>query len=643
MPQTFYVENDEEIISVIGRLRRSPSQENFFVFPKRALVLQSIINLRLFGREAEKLGKKVVIVTQDEAGKVMAEKAGLAAEHYSDDPARQTKHLELTPSEEPKVVKRGGNESAMRFEDIGSNDFFAVPNAPAVLAAPLQPTTPVPPTGQVGQTLRIRNATPEKQTSLNSKRFSESGDVSRVAPISRPLPPQAAPSFSPPVQNFGRPAAEPDTREALQAGREERLKSFLSAGTAQSVPTKEPAVVPRVSAPSVTKSPATTVIKAKGIFLFFGVVSVLSLLGVAVFLFMPKAEVHVIPYRAVQTVDLQFEGRTDADMKSDSTVLPVRILEKEQTVRFSREATGTAPGIAQKARGTITITNAFSTDPQPLVATTRFESPEGKVYRLVEGVTVPGMKSQPGTVEASVVADQTGIDYNIAATTFTIPGFKGSPKYDKFTGRSGKPMSGGSDGSGSKDQKTIAKSDLDQATTEALKNAKEGYLTQIAPELLPGEKVLEESIEIVPLKDALLPLAGTVASSFEYENAFRVRGFVFSEESIKQKILSREEEKVGGVPFRPVSVILSYGESLPDYEKQSVRLKTEAMVTSESVIDRERLLTAILGKDETGIDEALHSFPEINKLSIVFRPRWLTSTVPSAASRVVIMVDPGEE
>ena len=58
MPQTFYIENDEEIISVIGRLRRSSDGENYFIFPKRSLVLQSIINLKLLQREAEKLGKQ---------------------------------------------------------------------------------------------------------------------------------------------------------------------------------------------------------------------------------------------------------------------------------------------------------------------------------------------------------------------------------------------------------------------------------------------------------------------------------------------------------------------------------------------------------------------------------------------------------
>src|SRR3990167_1250626 len=105
MPQTFYIESDEEIISVIGRLRKSSAEENVFVFPKRALVLQSIINLRLFQREAEKLGKKIIIVSQDEVGKMLAEKAGIETESYSEDFSKKAAHLELTAQEENAPVQ----------------------------------------------------------------------------------------------------------------------------------------------------------------------------------------------------------------------------------------------------------------------------------------------------------------------------------------------------------------------------------------------------------------------------------------------------------------------------------------------------------------------------------------------------------
>jgi hypothetical protein len=174
MQQTFYIESDEEIISVIGRLRKSGSEKNFFVFPKRALVLQSIINLRLFQREAQKLGKKVIIVTQDEAGRALAEKAGMETEHYSDDFSRDRAHVELAapmpavPAPAPAPAAEGTERIAPRADMIGSSDFYASTQPPVRAEAPQAAMNEA-----IGQRLRVRNASPERHPSLNSVRYAE--------------------------------------------------------------------------------------------------------------------------------------------------------------------------------------------------------------------------------------------------------------------------------------------------------------------------------------------------------------------------------------------------------------------------------------------------------------------------------------
>lgn len=150
-------------------------------------------------------------------------------------------------------------------------------------------------------------------------------------------------------------------------------------------------------------------------------------------------------------------------------------------------------------------------------------------------------------------------------------------------------------------------------------------------------------MDIFSLEDATLPLSGTAAQSFQYKNTFKVRSFVFSEEILKQRILSRGQTVIGGTIFRPVSVQLTYGEAVPDFEAKTVRLKTHASVTSESVIDRDKFLKAIMGKDEEGINATLSAFPEIKKLEIVFKPQWFTSSVPNAEGRVTLLVEPGQE
>lgn len=636
MPQTFYIENDEEIISVIGRLRHSSLEENYFIFPKRSLVLQSIINLKLLQREAEKLGKQVIVVTQDEAGMALAEKAGLITERYTDDFSRKSSHLELVSSNTATPVSLGGEHIQMespKSEDLGSSEFYT---APKTVSAPV--VTPV-----TGRVLRVRNVTPPKQTSLNSKQMLPES-VQKTLPIQagqQPYPrasiapatsvrPQPLPSAVPLMQTVT-PTALPS-----QNAREARLKNFYSSDKATNLP------IEKMVKPPKQVSPQTVTPAARGhwILFFLGGISFLSLIGVGVFVFLPRAEVHVVPYKMTQNVDLQFDGQLEGVL-TDDTIIPVRIIEKEHEVVVSADATGVSSGTAQKSRGTVVIYNSFSAEAQSLVATTRLESPEGKVFRLSEGVTVPGMNgTAPGAIEAQVIADQPGAEYNISATTFTIPGFKGSQKFEKFRAKSNTAMAGGSQAT-SADFRVISKGDLDAVEALAKQKAKEAFQEAVQKTLTEGERILEENLEITPTANASLPIAGTVATSFEYKNTFSVRGFVFSESAIKDIIRTKGEETTNGVLFRPTTLTLSYKEAIPNYEEKKVRLKVHAIVDSESVIDTDELVNAILGKDGDGVNEALARLPAIKKMDIIFKPQWFTSVVPTSKSRVTVVIEPG--
>ncbi len=633
MPQTFYIENDEEIISIISHLRKSSSQENFFVFPKHALVLQSIVNLRLFQREADKLGKKIIIVTQDDAGKKLAEKAGVETESYLEDFSQRPPHLELTAAQGGKevaaaaVVPPQESEMLLRSQDIGSTDFYTPGgNKPLAITS-----TPVLSLQNEPQALRIRNASPPQQTSLNSRRFM--GDV----------PPQ-----KPPLATAPQPLVPSSTNQmpvkqaSVQDNRDERLKNFFTnkrEGDRTSISAKKASPQPEQRSPKIPTSPK----KIGTILSFLGGVSLLSLIGVGLFLFLPKAEIHITPHRIALNTDLQFDGRPEGSSAWDEKSIPVRIIEKTEPVALSVTATGTAPGSAQKARGAIIVSNQYSADAQSLVATTRFESADGKIFRLIDGVTVPGMKSgQPGVVEVSVIAEETGTNYNIAATSFTIPGFKGGPKYTQFSGKSTKAMSGGSDASGS-GMSVISKTDLEKAASEAKEKAKTAYLDAVKSELLPNEKILEEVMVITPLNKMSLPLSGTAATSFDYQDDFTVKAFIFSEEAIKEKITTQGEEKISGIAFRPVSITLSYGESIPNYDDGTIRLKIHAAIVSESVIERDSLIDEFLGQDESGVSAILEKHPEIKKVQIDFKPQWFSSVVPKSRNRVILFVEPGEE
>ena len=652
MAQTFYIENDEEIISLISRLRKSPAQENFFVFPKHALILQSIVNLRLFQREADKIGKKIVIVTQDDTGKRLAEKAGVPTESYVENTSEQrTTHLELVPPE----INQSNQKSEMRSippmkknilrgQDVGSSDFYGATAVDDVtVLEPLSQTTE--------QILRIRDASPPKQTSLNSKRVEEEESARQGVPnlpfhpsvtmgkgvtftMPRTMSPPNVKPLSVQIPYTPPPAAVADGREA-------RLKNFYTGkrenntAFSPSPDTIHQAGNRSTSAPVASK-------KVGLIFFLLGGISLLSFAGVFFFFFLPKAEIHVTPQRITKSVDLQFDGRSQGSVWGEDS-FPVRLVEKRESVTYQGQATGTSSGAAQKARGLITVANEYNAEPQTLVATTRFQSLDGKIFRLADGAVVPGMKNgQPGTIDVTVIAEEAGTVYNITPTSFTIPGFKGSPKYAKFSAKSSKLMSGGGDASGS-GMTIISKTDLENAMNEAKQRAKVTYLEDAKKELQPNEKILEDLIEIIPQNKMAPPLAGTAATSFDYQDDYTAKSFAFSEDSLKEKIRIQGEGTINGVLFRPTAITLSYSDSVANYSDGTLRLKVHAVVVSESVIDRDTLTNDFLGKDESGINTILTGHPEIKKVEVNFKPQWFSAVVPTTRNRVLLFVEPGEE
>ncbi|OGZ53329.1 MAG: hypothetical protein A3B25_03785 [Candidatus Ryanbacteria bacterium RIFCSPLOWO2_01_FULL_48_26] len=129
-------------------------------------------------------------------------------------------------------------------------------------------------------------------------------------------------------------------------------------------------------------------------------------------------------------------------------VLPGQFFNEEQNFVNTAHASG-LKNVSERAIGVITIYNAYSSAPQQLVATTRFETPDGKIFRLSQQAIVPGAKIQngkiiPSSIEAAIVADAPGSAYNLGPIPrLTIPGFKGSPKYSSFYGEIVKPTKGG--------------------------------------------------------------------------------------------------------------------------------------------------------------------------------------------------------
>jgi hypothetical protein len=85
MEKIIYLEADEEITSVIDRVKNAQSQAVALVVPRGASVIQGIVNLKLLRREADKIKKEVFLVTTDKAAKNLAMQVGISVFDKLDD------------------------------------------------------------------------------------------------------------------------------------------------------------------------------------------------------------------------------------------------------------------------------------------------------------------------------------------------------------------------------------------------------------------------------------------------------------------------------------------------------------------------------------------------------------------------------
>jgi hypothetical protein len=77
LKKVVYVEIDEEITSIYDRVKKSKQKEIFLVVPRKAILFQSVVNLRILNSKLGGEGKKLVLITTDRMGRHLAEQIGI--------------------------------------------------------------------------------------------------------------------------------------------------------------------------------------------------------------------------------------------------------------------------------------------------------------------------------------------------------------------------------------------------------------------------------------------------------------------------------------------------------------------------------------------------------------------------------------
>ncbi len=293
--------------------------------------------------------------------------------------------------------------------------------------------------------------------------------------------------------------------------------------------------------------------------------------------------------------------------------------------------------VSQKATGKITIFNGYSSKSQSLVASTRFATPDGKIFRLQQTVTVPGAviangKITPASVEATVVADSAGEAYNLSSETkTTIPGFAGTPKFDAFYGVIAKTDGGFQ---GKKPYPTA--DDIEKAkqkTSDIIRASLSSW--RVTPRM--NEFKIIDGTTDLRITKLVVNTATDDKGNFSVLAEGSVSVIAFKEKDVFSIVEQRAKETASASlrssDFESVGVSAEYSQPVVNSAKKTLDMTVTASATVVPRIAPATVLETIHGQSVDEAKQFLSTIPDVITTKISLKPFWATR-IPDTQSHI---------
>ncbi len=358
----------------------------------------------------------------------------------------------------------------------------------------------------------------------------------------------------------------------------------------------------------------------------------LALLLVIVFVagqFTSKTDLMVEPRTETPNLNSDFVAFTNPQ----SGQLGYELLTIEAEGERQVTSSGETEEVSLKAEGVITI-NKTTAGTQTLVATTRFEDPNGAIFRITEGVTVPGGTSEaPGSVTVSVRADTAGVAGNVpAGTRFTVPGLESDAALFKaIFATNAEPFKGGFEGV----RVVVNEEELATAQT-SIRSELETALKDRLPSEQPADFVSFNGAEKFAYES--LPATESAAGAATVKEKVKLEIPIFKKDTFASFLASSLVPGYEGGPVRVQdysAISFAYTAStseasiLSDKDSISFSLTGRPLLVWE--YDETTLKTDLLGASQNSLTNILGAYPAIEGARATFAPFWKKSFPDSAA------------
>lgn len=352
-----------------------------------------------------------------------------------------------------------------------------------------------------------------------------------------------------------------------------------------------------------------------------------SIILVAAFiLYFSFSKISVKVYPKQDDLSVNFDANVVSGDSDDTNALKGKILDFIIEEEKAFTPAGTQKTFTDVAGGKVKIINNTYKS-QILVATTRFLTANGELFRSKTRVVVPAK----GSIEAEVYADKPGAEYEIGPAKFTIPGLWVGLQ-DKIYAESSESMKREVLQAGIVSAEDITKAE-EEIKNIILEKAKAQFSIEVDNKEYLGDFTKEDITSFVSEK------AGAEAKQFTAKAKIRIVGVFVTTKDLQAKAAKVFQEKL---PQNKALLQSSdkIGFTIKKYNLEertavvAVSAERAAMVSENSVIfDKAKLV----GMSRQEVSDYFAGFDGVEKTDVEFSPFWVWK-VPSSLERISIEI-----
>lgn len=664
-----FVDVDDEINFVVEKILSAEKERVIVVIPQNALVVSSLVSMKIMAKQVVKSKKLIVLVTEDDFGQKLAKQSGLVATHKVSEInpemwesaliAKEKTKEELLARKQELLTERGiispeadtistneEGEPDLSLEQTGLSELESATSLGEAIVQNVAVAERVKLPSRLSEETKVPEVVTEEEVKgpinrtkrqpklveVSGFKVYAGGDIVKLGNAQMPESSNTieGQSTEPGNDRMSRVRSVQGAKGGSFTGRDwtnytdSSKKSFQLPKLFNRTPKIEP------GERKVGGDPLSELVarRKKAIIAIAAFVVVVLVAAYLLLVQLTSVDIKL----KLKTAEVPVEQQITADVavteaNQETLVIPALVVaENDLSISASDNSSGEGK-TGNKAAGVIEIWNFTETEVQISAGTVAQNTTTNLKYLIKQDVTVPaatasGAINDPGIVQdVRVEAETFGEDYNMTEIGSKVDFKIGDIPSEDLKGKRFSRFEGGT----TETFKAPSQADIDRVKEGLVQSLEKQGTTKIQTRVPDGYRLLEGTVKFEETEARSTPAIGEKGDTFSLTVEGKVTALAVSEEDLSQAIqVLIEKNKTDEIEGDFELSNLNNAEILNvsrDGDKATFTVVSSGSLQSK--VTEEDLKSAIRGKSEKEADDYLLGVEEIESVRIMFSPGFL--------------------